>query len=323
MAKRRGRSRRGTRLSPQGALLGLILLLVVGFSLLDFLSKRKGEQEQEQVKKTEKVVEVKKVETGEGVQPEAEEPEAEIEKVLTELKEKEKGEAKEKESVPPPPRIAIIIDDLGYSMRAARPIFDIKYPLTLSILPGLRYSLSLAKKASQPPLEATLHLPLEPEVGGHLEKGTIMVGMSEETVRDLVGKHLEPLLPYIKGVNSHMGSKATADAGLMKIVLEEVKKRGLYFVDSYTTDKSVAMEVAKSLGLRTASRQVFLDSGRERGNPDYIRGQMKELAELARKEGKVIAICHPKPVTLQVLKEMMPELAKEGIQFVTASEVVE
>ena len=231
--------------------------------------------------------------------------------------------AKEEGPVILPPRIAIIIDDLGHSMRAVMPIFDIEYPLTLSILPGLRYSLPLAERGSQFPFEAILHLPLEPEAKRHLERGTIMVAMSEGEVRGWMEKHLEPLLPYIKGVNSHMGSKATADEGLMRIVLEEVKKRELYFVDSCTIDKSVVLEVARGLGLRAASRQVFLDSGRRRNDPDYIRGQMKKLAELARKKGKAIGIGHPKLPTLKVLQEMMPELAEEGIQFVTVSEMWE
>lgn len=318
MTKRRSRSRRRARLSPQGTLVVLVFLLIAGFLLLDFLYKWKGETEKE----------VEKAAVGEKVEARVEtktetKTEIKTEKEIPPVKEKE-GEvaAKEEKPVALPPRVAIIIDDLGYSLRAARPIFDIKYPLTLAILPGLRYSLLLAKKGSQPPFEATLHLPLEPEGKGSLERGTIMVSMSEEKVRDLMKEYQESLLPYIRGVNNHMGSKATADKELMRIILEEVKKKGLYFVDSCTTNKSVALEVAKSLGLRTASRQVFLDSGRERNNPDYIRGQMEELADIARKEGQAVGIGHPKAVTLKILQEMMPKLAEEGIQFVTASEVV-
>lgn len=306
MARRRSRFRRRTRFSPQGALIGLTLFLIVSFFLLDFLYKWRERKVEELEIRVEK-------ETG-----------IETESPSVKLKE-EQAEAvvKEEEPVVLPPRIAIIIDDLGYSLRSAKPILDIGYPLTLSILPGLRYSIPLAERISQSPFEVTLHLPLEPEVKGPLERGTIMVAMSEEEVRNWIERHMEPLLPYIKGVNSHMGSKATADEELMRIVLEEVKKRGLYFVDSYTTDKSVALEVAESLGLRTASRQVFLDSGRERNDHDYIRGRMEELADLARKEGKAVGIGHPKTLTLKVLREMMPELAEEGIQFVTVSEIVE
>ena len=304
--KRRSRGRRKARLSPQGALIGLIILLMVSFFLLDVLYKWKERKVEEVGVRVEKEISI------------------ETESSSVKLKEEDRAVVvKEEKPVVLPPRIAIIIDDLGYSLRAAKPIFDIEYPLTLSILPGLRYSVPLAERASQAPFEATLHLPLEPEARGPLERGTIMVAMNEEEVRDLMGKHLKPLLPYIKGVNGHMGSKATADEELMRIVLEEVKKRGLYFVDSYTSDKSVALEVAEDLGLRTASRQVFLDSGPERTDPDYIRSQMEKLAELARKKGKAIAIGHPKYLTLKVLREMMPKLAKGGIQFVTASEIVE
>ncbi|NOX97746.1 MAG: divergent polysaccharide deacetylase family protein [Nitrospirae bacterium] len=364
MVRRRRHSRRKARVSPQGALIGLVFFLIISFFFLDFLYKWKegagrSIKQVKQIEKIKKIEQVEKIEqlgqqieqAGESVKKEKEPLESKVgkevkeigikvtegirteaepsetggtEELLPKLKEEKPEEAKEEKPITlPPPRVALIIDDLGYSLRAAKPLLDIKYPLTLSILPGLRYSVSLAKRMSQPPFEATLHLPLEPEGKGHLERGTIMVDMSEEKVRDLMEKHLSLLLPYIKGVNGHMGSKATADKRIMSIVLEEVKKRDLYFVDSYTTDKSVALEVARGLGLKTASRQVFLDSGRERNNPDYIRARMEELADIARKEGKAVGIGHPRPLTLKIVQEMMPKLAKEGILFVTASEVVE
>lgn len=343
MAKRRNRRRSRARLSSSEVLVGLVFFLIAGFLLLDFLYKRKGEIEEEvkvQVRVQEEVQVQEEAETKivkAEVEAEADvevkaEVEVEVESPPAKSEEEEEAAREavvEKEApVVLPPRIAIIIDDLGHSLRAAKPLFNIEYPLTLSILPGLRHSLSLAERMSQPPFEIILHLPLEPEARGRWERGrweqgTIMVAMSEEEVRSWMEKHLEPLLPYISGVNSHMGSKATTDKELMSIVLEEIKKRGLYFIDSYTTDRSVALEVARSLGLRAASRQVFLDSGRRRNDPAYIRGQMEELAEIARKEGQAIGIGHPKAVTLKVLQEMMPELAEEGIQFVTVSEVVE
>ncbi len=359
--KRRRRARREARFSPQDVILGLVVFLIIGFFLLDFLHKGKesaGKKVKEEVgeeisieqeagieteaplaedkemaiaeaeEETEEDIETEKEKQEEEAEAEIEaEAEEEIENKIPPdkvKKEEPAEEVKEEASLPLPPRVAIIIDDLGYSLKAAKPLFDIEYPLTLSILPGLRYSLLLAERMSRSPFDETmLHLPLEPESEAPLEQGTIMVAMSKKEVRGWMEKHLQPLLPYIKGVNGHMGSKATADEKLMRIVLEEVKKRNLYFVDSYTTDKSVALEVAKSLGIKTVSRQVFLDLGRKRNNADYIRGQMEELADLARKHGKAVAIGHPKPLTLKILQEMMPKLAREGIQFVTVSEVVE
>ncbi len=150
-----------------------------------------------------------------------------------------------------------------------------------------------------------------------------MTGMGEEEVRELMAERLYPLLAWIVGVNTHMGSKATGDEDLMRIVLREIKKRVLYFIDSRTAKSSVASQIAKSLGLRAASRQVFLDSGERGDDPDYIRGQLKELASLARIKGKAIGIGHIRGATVGVLKEMMPQMEEEGIQFVTASEIVE
>ncbi len=229
------------------------------------------------------------------------------------------------EEQPTQPQVAIIIDDLGHSLNLVESLFDIDCPLTLSILPGLRHSVPLAEEMREAGFEVILHLPLEPEGVSeeYLELGTIMTGMNKEEVRELMEKHLSSLLPWIVGVNTHMGSKATADEDLMRIVLGEIKKRELYFVDSRTATGSVAFRVAKSLRVRAASRQVFLDSEERGDDPDYILGQLRELTSLARAEGKAIGIGHLKKATLEVLKEMMPPMEEEGIQFVTASEIVE
>lgn len=229
------------------------------------------------------------------------------------------------EEQPTQPQVAIIIDDLGHSLNLVESLFDMDYPLTLSILPGLRHSVRLATQMDEAGFQVILHLPLEPEQVSedYLELDTITTGMSQEEVRELMEKHLSSLLPWMVGVNAHMGSKATADEELMRIVLGEIKKRELYFVDSRTTRNSVAFQVAKSLGLRAAIRQVFLDSGKRGDDPDYIRGKLKELASLARAGGKAIGTGHLRKSTLKVLKEMMPQMEEEGIQFVTAGEIVE
>ncbi len=281
--KRRGISRRAF-------LTSLIVILIFSFLTLNFLHRWKGEEDKE----------------GE-------------------------GEGREEQPIPPreeqpiPPLVAIIIDDLGHSLNLVESLLDIDCPLTLSILPGLRHSVKLAEEMKEAGFEVILHLPLEPEEVSeeYLELGTIMTGMGEEEVRELMAEHLYPLLAWIVGINTHMGSKATADEDLMRIVLGEIKKRELYFIDSRTAKSSVAFQVAKSLGLRAASRQVFLDSGERGDDPDYIRGQLKELASLARINGKAIGIGHIRGATVGVLKEMMPQMEEEGIQFVTASEIVE
>ena len=214
----------------------LTVVLIFSFLTLNFLHRWKGEEEKERESRKEQPI-----------QP------------------------VEKQSIPP--QIAIIIDDLGHSLSLVESLFDIDCSLTLSILPGLRHSARLAKEMKEAGFEVILHLPLEPEEVSeeYLELGTIMTGMSQEEVRELIAKHLHPLLPWIVGVNTHMGSKATADEDLMRIVLGEIKKRELYFIDSRTAKNSLAFQIAKSLGLRVAVRQVFLDSEERGDDPDYIR----------------------------------------------------
>ncbi|NIM57781.1 MAG: hypothetical protein GTO16_02410 [Candidatus Aminicenantes bacterium] len=231
---------------------------------------------------------------------------------------------KEKIRAELPPRkarnkVAIIIDDMGYSLKAINDICSLNKPLTISILPYTPLAKEIARIAHQNNLEVMLHLPLESinnQGGNHIE-GIILSQMGEEEILKTVEHNLDQI-PYVTGVNNHMGSKITADKNLISLVLGPLKERNLFFIDSRTTSRSEAYNVAQTLGIPSAYRQVFLDGENRKG---YIKGKMIELFRLAQRNGKAVGICHPTERTLRVLRENFHLLDKYNIEPVFASQL--
>ncbi len=227
-----------------------------------------------------------------------------------------------KKTAPPPAanKVALIVDDMGYSLHAINELCSIGRPLTIAIIPYSPLASEIATISRQHNLEVILHLPMESinnEEENHT-KGMINSGMSEEEIIGIVEKDLNQV-PYIRGVNNHMGSKITADSQLMHIILERLKKRDLFFIDSRTTGSSVAFTIAQSLNIPTAYRNVFLDGEL---NENYIKGQLIALFRQAQKNGFALGICHPTEKTLKVLKENFHLVDEYGLEPVLASQIV-
>lgn len=216
-------------------------------------------------------------------------------------------------------RIAIVIDDVGYNHECVEYASAIRYPLTFAVLPNLPYSRSAAASLHGLGFEVILHLPMEPKGAMELEKNTIMQSMSKETVRSVVKDNLNAV-PHVKGVNNHMGSRATEDREIMDTVLSELRGRRLYFLDSFVTGQSVAQKAARGLRVKYARRNVFLDNERK---PEAIRRQLEGLKERSRRYGYAIGIGHDHKTLYAVLAEEMPVLAAQGYKFVLVSELVE
>jgi hypothetical protein len=165
-----------------------------------------------------------------------------------------------------------------------------------------------------------LHLPMEPHNSSvNPGKGAIFSTMSEEDIRNKVSSNLLSF-PDIDGVNNHMGSKITENEEIMRIVLTEIKKRGIFFVDSMTSPNSIGYRLSKEMGIKTAYRSVFLDNEKD---IDYIRNQVNLLKEYAIRNGSAIAIGHPYCNTVEVLNEMDVLLESEGIEIVKLEELLE
>ena len=215
-------------------------------------------------------------------------------------------------------KIAIVIDDFGYNLHNLALLEEINYPLNVSILPNLSYSETLAKEFHRRGYEIILHLPLEPEEKFRLENNTILTSMDEETIRDILSQDLASVR-YPRGVSNHMGSKATQDLKTVQIIFAALKNKRLYFLDSLVSPKSICRALAKKMKVAFAQRDIFLDN-----QPDtrYIKQQINKLRLEAWINGQAIGIGHDRKLTLEVLREAIPELEKEGYRLVFLSELV-
>lgn len=216
--------------------------------------------------------------------------------------------------------IAIVLDDWGYTLKNIPVLESIRQPLTVSILPNLPHSAEVSRTAHARGHEVILHLPMEAENPNvPRENGTLLVGMPRAQILAMMDDAIRSV-PGIKGVNNHQGSKATADPVLMRTVLEELKRRRLYFLDSQTAHHSVGPELARQLKVPFAQRAVFLDNS---ASPKEIQTQLDQLARLAHQKGYAIGIGHDRPATMQLLKKSVPELEKQGYRFVPVSELLD
>jgi uncharacterized protein len=216
-----------------------------------------------------------------------------------------------------PGSVAIIIDDMGSSLKEAQALLSIELPLTFSVIPSLGHAKGVAEAAHGAGAEVMVHMPMEPE--GYprqpMEKVGLLVNMTNSDIAERVNGYFRTV-PFAVGANNHMGSRFTQSPEKMDVVLKILQGKGLFFVDSKTSPASVGYARARALGLKCGTRQVFLDNVQDEG---LIGKQLAQVAALARKKGSAIAICHPHPATIRALKAMLPQLAKEGITFVHAS----
>ena len=218
-------------------------------------------------------------------------------------------------------QVALIMDDMGNSLETLDELIALGRPVTVSVLPYSTHAADTARIAHENGLEVLLHLPLESinnyEAMANTE-GMIRADMAEpEIVRSFESSYAR--VPFTAGANNHMGSRFTAERDLMRTILRPLKMKGLFFVDSRTTSKTVALDEARKMGIPAAERDVFLDADADRGR---IRGRLIELFQKARKKGHAVGICHPFPETLAVLKSSFFLLDSYGLEAVPVSRLV-
>jgi polysaccharide deacetylase 2 family uncharacterized protein YibQ len=229
--------------------------------------------------------------------------------------------AVKKAPAPRPGRVALVVDDMGHDLSALDVLIGLEERLTVAVLPDSRYAVETAEIARKNDIEIILHLPLEPlnnQESGDGAEGIIRSDMSRLTIRSMMEDYLTRV-PHIRGVNNHMGSRGTADIALMRLVLEPLKERNLFFLDSMTSPRSIAAATAREMGIPAATRTVFLDDG---GDPLSVRDRLNELFRQARTHGIAVGICHPYPQTLEVLKERFRGLDELGLKAVFVSDIV-
>ena len=217
----------------------------------------------------------------------------------------------------PPPTIAIIIDDMGHDLEEGRRLVQMEQPLTLSFLPYRPYTSQLAILAHRHHKEIMLHAPMANTRNFSLGPGGLTPGMDERTLTITLRRALQSI-PYVRGVNNHMGSLLTQQLQPMDWVMRELDRYPLFFVDSRTIASSVAADVARAYRIPTLTRDIFLDHEQTEA---FIDHQFRELIRRARKHGTAIAIGHPHKVTVDYLEKHLPELDAQGIAIATVSGV--
>jgi hypothetical protein len=211
------------------------------------------------------------------------------------------------------PKVVIIVDDLGFNKEPIDKLLQITAELSFAILPNLPYSRYAADMAHKNGRDVILHLPMEPMdssgyAAGDAGEEVLFMGLPKDKILNKLDKNLVSI-PYIKGVNNHMGSKFTESDELMELILERIKSKELFFIDSRTSEATVGFKTAKKLGVKTAERDLFLDKGSQ--ETSYIKSQIEKLVSISKEKGYAIGICHPYPNTVKVLSEVIPEIKKE------------
>jgi polysaccharide deacetylase 2 family uncharacterized protein YibQ len=214
---------------------------------------------------------------------------------------------------------AVIVDDLGNNLDAARALCAIGRPVTAAILPFATQTGETVALVSGCGVEIMLHLPLEALVPKEIAAGRISSGMSPAEVRARVNECLDQV-PGCRGVNNHEGSRATEDSSLMPVILGVLKERRLYFIDSLTTRDSIAYDAARRVGVPSAVRRVFLDSD---PTEDGVRRRLVDLFRAARTHGRAVGIGHARRETLDALGRHLAMAADYGVKLVPASAIVD
>lgn len=218
------------------------------------------------------------------------------------------------------PIVAIVIDDMGYGRAGTEQILNLDVPVTVAVMPYGPHAAEEAARAQRKGHGVILHQPMEP-LSEEVDPGPgkITVDMDDVTIRQVLADNLARV-PGTIGVNNHMGSKATSDRRVMEAVIDEVKSRGLFFLDSRTIASSVAAQVASEKGLPPVSNQVFLDNT---DDVNYVKERLRLLLQVAVENGTAVGIGHVRPNTAAAIEEMIPVFKAAGVEFVTVDRVAE
>ena len=215
--------------------------------------------------------------------------------------------------IKPAGKLYIVIDDVGYSISELESFMQIKVPVTFAVIPGLAFSKESAKLIEAAGFDIILHQPMEPVGNLNPGEGAITTDMDQDEVFRVLEDNLEAF-PSVKGMNNHMGSKVTADRRTMTSVMSFLNEKDMFFLDSVTTNESVAEEVAAALGVPFAKRNsVFLDN-----EPDkpLVEKALKKGTEIASIKGSAIMIGHVRtPTLVDIINEMSTELVEKGYTF--------
>lgn len=212
-------------------------------------------------------------------------------------------------------KLAVVIDDAGRDLASQHVYESLGIPLTLAVMPNQVHTRDAALSWHAHGLPVILHQPMESVSGIGMESKVILTSMSDEEIRSLLKSSLSQV-PEAVGINNHQGSKATTDRHTMDVVMNELHHRHLFFFDSRTNSTTAADGAAASYGVPYVRNDLFVDN---EADVAAISAMIREAAKRAQKYGTYVIIGHCRPKTAEAFRQMVPQLEKEGIQFVYVS----
>lgn len=212
-------------------------------------------------------------------------------------------------------KLAVVIDDAGRDLESQHVYESLGIPLTLAVMPNQVHTRDAALSWHAHGLPVILHQPMESVSGIGMESKAILTSMSDEEIRSLLKSSLSQV-PEAVGINNHQGSKATTDRHTMDVVMNELHHRRLFFFDSRTNSTTAADAAAASYGVPYVRNDLFVDN---EADVAAISAMIREAAKRAQKYGTYVIIGHCRPKTAEAFRQMVPQLEKEGIQFVYVS----
>ena len=219
------------------------------------------------------------------------------------------------------PTIAILIDDIGYKFKEDLRALALPGPVAYAILPHGPHTAKMSAIAHQKGKDILLHLPMQAEVmdkNEYLGPGALTLNMTKEEFLETLHINISAV-PNLIGINNHMGSLLTQHPGHMQWLMENIRNNGQFYVDSLTSDNSVAARLAKENNVPYLTRDIFLDHKQDR---KYIQNQFKQLIKMAKRNGAALGIGHPHINTIEVLMNEIPNLAKYGVKLVSIKSLI-
>ncbi len=218
------------------------------------------------------------------------------------------------------PRIVFVIDDIGINKEFGHEALQLDKRVALAFLPYGKYTLYLSQLAKQKGHEVLVHMPMEP-LNPKINPGpdALYLNADKSEISQKVIQNINNVYQPT-GVNTHMGSKFSADQEYMRIVIDIIKQNDLYFMDSVTTKHTQGLMQAKRAGLVHLRRDVFLDNIK---TDKAIKKQMDVAKTKARKDGYAVIVAHPFTKSFTHIKNEIVSLEAQGFQVITIPQLLE
>jgi polysaccharide deacetylase 2 family uncharacterized protein YibQ len=219
------------------------------------------------------------------------------------------------------PRIAVVVSGLGLSSAATEAAIQrLPGAVTLAFAPYAKNLDRWTRLARAAGHEVLLDLPMEPISYPRNDPGpyTLLTSLRPLQNLDRVRTVLSRASGYV-GVTNYMGSRFTTSETALRPVLKELNARGLLFLDSRASSRSLGAKLAAEIALPHAVNNRFLDNVASR---TAIDTRLEEIERMARRNGVAVAVGFPYPVTIERLARWAKKVEGRGFALAPVSAVI-